>query len=630
MSKIHPDALPAGHILHNVYRIEQTLGGGTFGVTYLAKHIFLNSQWVIKEYLPSFAVRKDGKVAPNHVNYAEHFNHSLGNFFDEAKILHELSHQNIVKVSDLFKENDTAYFVMPYMGSNTLWNWMCSHSTPSVNELSQIFLPLLDGLQYIHERGLLHRDIKPTNILLTTDGKPVFIDFGLARFRFNRDTPMTKFYTPNFAPIEQIGQQAETPTAALDIYSLSGCLYQIITGELPQDSNQRIQNDTLIKVAKHPSYQALYPMNWLMAVDKGLSLNAHERFQTALEMKQALQTQVDTAPLKQPIPDTTEIQQPTPNTPPPKPKSAHPPTPPKKSTPKSPPKPKVAKKQGSGCLGSLWRLIMLGLLGFGSWKAAPWVKTWVEGKPTVPVDKPYRDTIETTIGKQKAIYTGWLKNGIAEDNTGTATIKFADGTTCTVSMSNHQRNGTGKCTYPKGSVYEGDWKNDLKHGYGKYTVAKSSPVLSYEGGFVNGKFSGKGVLSYRNGAVFRGEFANDDIKSNSKGSMTGMFGMASRCEGTFTRSKANCQFKQGSSVIQYSGTHKNGLWNGEGEMATIDNGVETSRYRATFRNGDLVSKLATDSPSKSKSTDETDTASDKNTTQQPASDIDKENLNNLF
>ena len=106
---------------------------------------------------------------------------------------------------------------------------------------------------------------------------------------------------------------------------------------------------------------------------------------------------------------------------------------------------------------------------------------------------------------------------MAQDNTGNATLKFDDGTECKVGMLNNERNGMGKCSYPKGSMYDGSWKNDMKHGYGKYIPAESSPIASYEGGFVRDKLSGKGMMKYKNNAVYVGEFANDNIKINSKG-----------------------------------------------------------------------------------------------------------------
>lgn len=604
MPNHHHYALPVGHLLHQNYRIQRVLGSGAFGITYLVQHLHLNPSFVIKEYLPEFAIRQAEQVLPLHSDKAALFNWGLENFFEEAKLLNNLEHPNIIKVSDLFTENGTAYFVMPYVGGQTLLEWIGSHSTPTVADLSAIALPLLDGLQYIHERGLLHRDIKPANILLAADGKPILIDFGSARFHVNQHKPMTKLYTPNFAPIEQLSQPSHEYTAALDIYSLSGCLYQMITGELPHDAHQRLLQDTQTKLSQNPSYLRLYPAYWLEAIDKGLSVNAADRFQAASEMKAALQPpKLATDSLKNTSPPThflhqTQTTNQTTDSPPRK-KT----TPPPKAPKATPPSSSKAKK---GCMGVLMSLVVgMGMLvGAGLGLS----KLWAHFKQP-PVDKPYRGTIEFTLGKNQATFTGWLKNGMAEDNTSTGVLKLSDGTTCTISMSNNQRHGEGKCVYPKGSQYEGAWKNDVRFGYGKLTLPESSPILSYEGGFVNNKLSGKGTMKYRNGAVFVGEFANDDIKNNGKGEITGMMGMGSRCVGTFSRTKAKCQFKQGKSIVQYEGGHANGLWSGKGEIVTIDNGEETTRYQAQFKNGDVVGEMTSKS---SKKTSQAQTHQDNN------------------
>lgn len=631
----HRYALPMGEVLHNVYRIQQVLGAGAFGITYLVEHINLHSPSVIKEYFPEFAIRQDGQVQPPNADHAELFNWGLSRFFQEAQTLNKLNHPNIVKVSDLFKENGTAYFVMPYMGSRTLLNWIESHSTPSVADLETVFLPILDGLHYIHERNLLHRDIKPANILLQEDNTPVLIDFGSARFVLDSASPMTRTLTPNFAPIEQYGHKSEQYTPALDIYSFAACLYQAITRSLPEAAPDRIPHDTQMKLADNAAYRQLYPVNWLAAIDKGLNVYANERFQAALSMKEAF---VNPHTVSSPLPlHTTVMDAPETTQMPPQPHTTEytPPPSQAKPTPKSKPEPKIkptAQTKSSGSLKKLFgRVVMLGIFGAVGLGAYPFVKTWLS-KP--PVDKPYRSTVELTLGKRKVQYTGWLLNGVAEDNTGTAQLKFDDGTTCTVGMSNNKRHGTGTCVYPKGSVYEGAWKDDMKHGYGKYTPTKTSPILTYEGGFVQGKFSGKGMMKYKNGAVFVGEFAKDNIKTNGKGEMTGMLGMNARCEGTFTATYANCQFKQGNSVIKFKGEHKNGLWHGKGELITLDNNIQTDHYRGVFRNGDMV-KVNKSAPEPSEAdtppeTIEEVTADTPPPAETPVQQNNKDNVNNLF
>lgn len=586
----HHHALNSGSLLHNVYRIQSVLGSGTFGITYLAIHVNLGSQSVIKEYLPEFATRRNGVVQPSSSDKADVFQWGLNGFFNEAKTLHRLSHPNIVKVSDLFEENGTAYFVMPYMGSTTLLDWIKQHPKPTTTQLQNIFLPLLDGLAYIHEQNLLHRDIKPANILLTENNVPVLIDFGSARFKVDTTKPVTQLLTPNFAPIEQYGTQSQQHTPALDIYSLSACLYQAITGTLPHAAPDRINQDTLPKLAHSTQHAKNHSAQWLAAIDKGLNVQARDRFPTARAMYDALSsTATSSAPATHLVAPATTLSNPPPQTVYVNKTAA---------SPKSPHVPAAKQKANSSFSGSLKKFLktlmaicVLILLIAGAIFAVMWYqKNTSKANP----NKPYRDTVRLKMGDSMATYTGWLKNGIAEDNTGTAKLKMDDGTECTVSMHNNQRTGKGKCVYPKGSVYEGEWLNDEKHGFGKYTLPSTSPMASYEGQFANGKLSGSGNIIYRNGATFTGEFANDNIKTKSKGAITGMLHMSSLCEGTFTSSTANCAFRQGKAVIQYKGGHKNGLWHGDGTVIMLDAGVETDRYRAKFRDGEIEGDLIRD------------------------------------
>ena len=149
------DALVAGSQLHT-YIVLKVLGSGAFGITYLAEHIHFGSQHVIKEYLPDSGVRVQGlTVQAKSSGDQEIFNWGLNGFFNEAKLLYGLSHPNVVKVTDLFEANGTAYFVMPYLRGITLHQWIKEHPNPSENELAGIFIPLLEGLKYIH-LSLIH------------------------------------------------------------------------------------------------------------------------------------------------------------------------------------------------------------------------------------------------------------------------------------------------------------------------------------------------------------------------------------------------------------------------------------------------------------------------------------------
>lgn len=570
----HHHALNSGTLLHNVYRIQNVLQSGAFGITYLVVHVNLNSLWVIKEYLPEFATRRNRMVEAASSDKEDQFQWGLESFFNEAQTLHNLNHKNIVKVSDLFEENGTAYFVMPYIdGSSTLLNWFTKNHQPTIAQLQHIFLPLLDGLDYIHKQNLLHRDIKPTNILLTADDSPVLIDFGSARFMINSKKPFTQLLTPKFAPIEQYGTNGEEHTPAVDIYSLSVCLYQAITGKLPDAAPDRIYHDNLPKLAKNTHYTKIYTEKWLAAIDKGLSVQAHDRFQTAREMYNALSVtsnSMSNTTLNNNSQKTVHIYDET-----------------------FPTYPKTTKEKDSHPVSSLKKdlhTLMIIMLLISMFIGVFFIGMLIFSQK-YKTDEPYYDTVRLQIGNDMTTYTGWLKNGVAEDDTGTAKLEMDDGTQCVVSMSNNQRTGNGRCVFPQGSVYDGEWLNNKKHGFGTYTFSStSSPVASYEGYFSHGKLHGKGSITYRSGAIFIGEFANNNIKTKSKGAITGMFHMPSLCEGTFTSNTANCVFRQGKSATKYIGEYKNGLCHGKGTVIIIHAGKETDRYYVKFRNGEIEEK----------------------------------------
>ncbi|MCP2041024.1 serine/threonine protein kinase [Neisseria sp. HSC-16F19] len=282
------DALVAGSQLHT-YIILKVIGSGAFGITYLAEHVHLGSQHVIKEYFPDSGVRLQGHtVQAKSSSDEELFNWGLESFFNEAKLLYGLNHPHIVKVTDLFEANGTAYFVMPYLRGITLHEWIKQHPKPREEELCGVFIPLLEGLKYIHERQLLHRDIKPENIFITDQHIPVLIDFGAARQAIGQKSrPLTQILTPPFAPIEQYHSR-DTFMPALDLYSLGACIYQAVTRKLIEEAPARISGDDTQPKLAGSTYEGQYSHHFLAAVDYALNVRAENRFQSAMDMQQAL------------------------------------------------------------------------------------------------------------------------------------------------------------------------------------------------------------------------------------------------------------------------------------------------------------------------------------------------------
>lgn len=178
----HLSALQPGARLH-LYTIGAILGAGGFGITYRAREDITNREVAIKEYLPAaFAVRdRNGStVRPLNEGAARDFEWGLERFRQEAKLLIDLKHPNIVPVLAYFEANATGYLVMEFQDGTSLGHVLRA-KTLTEQETLEIMVPLLDGVEEVHRHGFLHRDIKPENIFLRRDGVPLLLDFGAAR-----------------------------------------------------------------------------------------------------------------------------------------------------------------------------------------------------------------------------------------------------------------------------------------------------------------------------------------------------------------------------------------------------------------------------------------------------------------
>jgi serine/threonine protein kinase len=211
-----------GKLLSNgKYTLEQELGQGGFGVTYRAINHALHQFVVIKTV--NEALRND----PNFANYHRHFQ-------DEARRLARCSHPNIVRVSDFFIEDDLPYIVMDYIPGETLGNLVLANN-PLPEALALHYIrQVAEAVRAIHQSGLLHRDVKPQNMILREGSQQVIlIDFGIAReFTPGHTQTHTRIASDGYAPIEQYLPQAKR-TAAIDVYGLAATLYTLLTAQVP-------------------------------------------------------------------------------------------------------------------------------------------------------------------------------------------------------------------------------------------------------------------------------------------------------------------------------------------------------------------------------------------------------------
>lgn len=230
--------LPIGTLLSRQYKILQHIGAGGFGKTYLVEDQ-LGEKKVVKEFFISSMCTRDVTTQSVTVSVAENrqsFQEQLEKFKEEAHRIYSLSHPNIVKVSALFDENDTAYYVMNYVEGESLAQ-KSKKGKLSESQIMRYLDQLLSALDYIHSRGITHLDIKPGNIMIDHNDNVVLIDFGASKL-FNAQsvnktmmTSMRPPFTPGYAPIEQENGNVKDMGPHCDIYALGATLYYLYTGE---------------------------------------------------------------------------------------------------------------------------------------------------------------------------------------------------------------------------------------------------------------------------------------------------------------------------------------------------------------------------------------------------------------
>ena len=245
-------SLPIGStLMQGKYRIVAVLGQGGFGITYKGEHTMLGTTVAIKEFFMKGACERDENST--HVTTSQS-NGELASrfrtkFLKEAKTLAVLKHPNIIRVFDVFEDNGTAYYVMDYIEGNNLSDIVEGKGRLSEPLALKYIRQVANALDYLHQKKLLHLDVKPANILLDKNtGNAILIDFGVSK-QYDQDGQQTSTTPPaiskGYSPVEQYaqGSNVKTFSPATDIYSLAATLYKLVTGNTPPESNLLLNED---------------------------------------------------------------------------------------------------------------------------------------------------------------------------------------------------------------------------------------------------------------------------------------------------------------------------------------------------------------------------------------------------
>ena len=202
------------------YRLEERLGAGAMATVFKARQLSLDRLVAIK-VLPK-------KLSEN-AEYVERF-------YKEGKAAARLNHANIVQAFDVGEANGYHYFVMEYVEGHTLYDEMAEGKVFAEADALKVIIQIARALEHAHSRGLIHRDVKPKNIMMTKSGVAKLADMGLARAASDAQAAQAEagraFGTPYYISPEQIRGEVNIDFRA-DIYSLGATLYHLVTGRVP-------------------------------------------------------------------------------------------------------------------------------------------------------------------------------------------------------------------------------------------------------------------------------------------------------------------------------------------------------------------------------------------------------------
>ncbi len=273
--------LPEFTQLNNRYLIGRVLGRGGFGITYIALDMQYNRLCAIKEYMPSEYSKRcnnTSNIEPFPDTKSKNvFAHGREKFMDEARTLLSLQgNPTVVNIFAYFSQNNTAYLVMEYLdGMDLRRRARLNGGKLDPKFAYEVFVTIASSLMEIHKKNILHRDISPENIIVTSNGVVKLIDFGAARNYVSlQNKGMSILLKPGFAPPEQYSTSGNQGPWS-DVYALCATFYNIVSGQPLVDALYRYRG------TPQPTLQSLgcnVPKKISDVIDKGLTLDYKKRY----------------------------------------------------------------------------------------------------------------------------------------------------------------------------------------------------------------------------------------------------------------------------------------------------------------------------------------------------------------
>ena len=293
-------ALRPGTILHGRYVVGKVLGKGGFGITYIGYDMSLDIKVAIKEYYPEGFVGRDARQSAKLSWYStrtdvQNVIKSRESLIKEARNMAKIdTFPTLVRVRDVLVANETAYLIMDYVEGETLKNLVMKTGTLSYEKVCTYLFPIMEDLSKIHEKGIIHRDISPDNIMIEVNGQMHLLDLGAAKDLYrgngiqgkaNEQIPVSTqmVLKHGFSPMEQYRMHGEIGPWT-DVYAMTATIYYLMSGKIlptPMDRLDKEQEDAVQNmINKMPM-----PENAKEGMKKGLAILKNDRIKSMKELQ---------------------------------------------------------------------------------------------------------------------------------------------------------------------------------------------------------------------------------------------------------------------------------------------------------------------------------------------------------